>query len=265
MQAEHIPVHLGSMPDAVAARARRGAAPRRPLDPQRPLPRRHPPARHHADLARLRRDGELLGFAASRAHHADVGGADRRPGCRRDSTRLDEEGVVIPPTRVGDGELERLARPDAQPAPAARRPARAARREPGRRAAPARAGRAATAPELLRAGMAEILDYAERRTRAALAELAGRRLRGRGRARGRRRGPERDVTLRVTATDRGRRPEARLRRHRRPGRRATSTARSPVTKSAAFFAVRVLTDPDAPPSAGAHRADRGRSRPRAAC
>ena len=26
-----------------------------------------------------------------------------------------------------------------------------------------------------------------------------------------------------------------------------------MTKSASFFAVRVLTDPDAPPSAGAHR------------
>ena len=55
MQAEHIPVHLGSMPDAVAAVLGRGAAPGRELDPQRPLPRRHPPARHHPDLAGLRR------------------------------------------------------------------------------------------------------------------------------------------------------------------------------------------------------------------
>ena len=34
-----------------------------------------------------------------------------------------------------------------------------------------------------------------------------------------------------------------------------------MTKSAAFFAVRVLADPDAPPSAGAHRPDRGRAPP----
>ena len=37
-----------------------------------------------------------------------------------------------------------------------------------------------------------------------------------------------------------------------------------VTKSAAFFAVRVLTDPDAPPSAGAYRPIEVIA-PRAAC
>ena len=55
MQAEHIPVHLGSMPDAVAAVLDEEQRPGRRLDPQRPLPRRHPPARHHPDLAGLRR------------------------------------------------------------------------------------------------------------------------------------------------------------------------------------------------------------------
>ena len=44
MQAEHIPVHLGSMPEAVAAVLARSSA-RRSVDPQRPLSRRHPPAR----------------------------------------------------------------------------------------------------------------------------------------------------------------------------------------------------------------------------
>src|SRR5690606_10615595 len=53
--------------------------------------------------------GELIGFAANRAHHADVGGAE--PGSMpADSRTLDEEGVVIPPTRLArrgevDGEL----------------------------------------------------------------------------------------------------------------------------------------------------------------
>ena len=37
MQAEHIPVHLGSMPDAVAAMLDERSAPGRPLDPQRSL------------------------------------------------------------------------------------------------------------------------------------------------------------------------------------------------------------------------------------
>ena len=76
---------------------------------------------------------------------------------------------------------------------------------------------------------------------------------------------------------------ARGRSGRRPGRRAARAATSTgsacgstsraaptrstgnlncplaVTKSAAFFAVRVLTDPDAPPCAGAPPADRGRA------
>ena len=39
MQAEHIPVHLGAMPDAVAAVRRARASAGRRLDPQRPLPR----------------------------------------------------------------------------------------------------------------------------------------------------------------------------------------------------------------------------------
>src|SRR6201999_2697354 len=52
-------------------------------------------------------DGELFGFAASRAHHADVGGPT--PGSMPAfSHRLDEEGVVIGPTRVTAAALEGL-------------------------------------------------------------------------------------------------------------------------------------------------------------
>ena len=54
MQAEHIPVHLGAMPSAVAAVLGEEHRPGDDVDPQRPLPRRHPPARHHADLAGVR-------------------------------------------------------------------------------------------------------------------------------------------------------------------------------------------------------------------
>ena len=57
-QAEHIPVHLGAMPDAVAAVMAESPAARRRLRPQRPLRRRHAPPGHHARLphrGRLRR------------------------------------------------------------------------------------------------------------------------------------------------------------------------------------------------------------------
>src|SRR5438128_590597 len=95
MQAEHIPVHLGSMPDAVAAVL--------PLE-QRPgaswiLNDPYRGGTHLPDITLVSPvflDRELLGFAACRAHHADVGGPT--PGSMpAGSRRLDEEGVVIPP------------------------------------------------------------------------------------------------------------------------------------------------------------------------
>ena len=74
MQAEHIPVHLGSMPDAVAAVLDAEQAPGDLWilnDPYRG-------GTHLPDITLISpifaRRGELLGFAASRAHHADVGG-----------------------------------------------------------------------------------------------------------------------------------------------------------------------------------------------
>src|SRR5439155_18611757 len=46
-----------------------------------------------------------LGFAVSRAHHADVGGIE--PGSMPSgSHRLDEEGIVIPPTLLDESALE---------------------------------------------------------------------------------------------------------------------------------------------------------------
>ena len=48
-------------------------------------------------------DGDLLGYVACRAHHAEIGGI--RPGSvPPDAKNLAEEGVVIPPTLlVEDG------------------------------------------------------------------------------------------------------------------------------------------------------------------
>ena len=106
MQAEHIPVHLGSMPDAVAAilgeeqRPGDGWILNDPFRGGTHLPdiTLIPPV-FDRDEATCER---LLGFAASRAHHADVGGPTPG-GMPADSTTLDEEGVVIPPTRPTTG------------------------------------------------------------------------------------------------------------------------------------------------------------------
>src|SRR4051794_29096679 len=74
MQAEHIPVHLGAMPDAVAAV--RGFE-QRPGDAWI-LNAPYRGGTHLPDItlvSPLFEDDELLAFAASRAHHADVGGS----------------------------------------------------------------------------------------------------------------------------------------------------------------------------------------------
>ena len=249
MQAEHIPVHLGSMPDAVAA----------VLDEeQRPgdtwiLNDPYRGGTHLPDVTLISpvfAAGEVLGFAACRAHHADIGGPSPA-GMPARSRTLDEEGVVIPPTRVGGSELERLA---------------ARMRSPRQRLADLRAQVAANrigelrlgelgeryGIERLRAGMEEILAYAERRTRVALAALPDGAYAAEDLLEDDADGAPRDVALRLEASIRGDRlvldfsgTDAQI--------DGNLNCPLSVTRSAAFFAVRVLTDPDAPPCAGACR------------
>ena len=262
MQAEHIPVHLGSMPDAVAA----------VLDEeQRPgdawiLNDPYRGGTHLPDITLISpvfAAGELLGFAACRAHHADVGGPTPG-GMPARSRTLDEEGVVIPPTRADEAELERARRADALAAPAPRRPARAGGRQPDRRAAPGRAGRAPRPRRGCAPAWTEILAYAERRTRAALAALPDGTYRAEDVLEDDAGGEPRDVVLRVEATIRG---DRLLLDFSGTDPQVDGNLNCPlsVTKSAAFFAVRVLTDPDAPPSRRRLPADRGARARRAAC
>src|SRR5438067_12493675 len=115
MQAEHIPVHLGSMPAAVAAVL--GEAHERGVswvlnDP-------FAGGTHLPDITVitpvfLAADSEPAGFAASRAHHADVGG--RVPGSMpADSRTLAEEGVVISPRRLDEHAIEEIGARMRQP------------------------------------------------------------------------------------------------------------------------------------------------------
>jgi N-methylhydantoinase B len=249
MQAEHIPVHLGSMPDAVAAVLDEEQRPGEAWilnDPYRG-------GTHLPDVTLILpvfAAGEPLGFAACRAHHPDVGGPSPA-GMPADSRTLEEEGVVIPPTRVDGDALERLA---------------AQMRSPRQRLADLRAQEAANrigalrlaelaerhGVDELRAGMAEILAYAERRTRAALATLPDGAYKGEDVLEDDANGAPRDLTLRLEARVEGDRltldfsgTDAQV--------EGNLNCPLSVTRSAAFFAVRVLTDPDAPPCAGAYR------------
>jgi N-methylhydantoinase B len=100
-QAEHIPVHLGAMPDAVAAVAAHEPGP----DDTYVLNDPFAGGTHLPDLTLVSRT--TLGYAVTRAHHADVGGSE--PGSMPATSRtLADEGVVIPPTRLGPEMLESL-------------------------------------------------------------------------------------------------------------------------------------------------------------
>ena len=249
MQAEHIPVHLGSMPDAVAAVLDQEQRPGDAWilnDPYRG-------GTHLPDVTLISPvfvDGEHFGFAASRAHHADIGGPSPA-GMPARSRTLDEEGVVIPPTRLGEGDLERIAAQMRSPRQrlADLRAQAAANRIGAQRLAElaARHGR-----DTLRAGMAEILAYAERRTRVALVDLPDGTYSAEDVLEDDANSEPRDVVLRLEASIRG---DRLLLDFSGTDAQVEGNLNCPlsVTKSAAFFAVRVLTDPDAPPCAGAYR------------
>lgn len=248
MQAEHIPVHLGSMPDAVAAVIELADAPRPgdlwilndPFEGGTHLP-------DITLVSPLLHEGELVAWAASRAHHADVGGPTPG-GMPAGSRRLEDEGVVISPRRVGDEEIRELV---------------GRMRNPSQRLADLRAQRAANLlagerlAELierqgvgpLRDGMVAVLDHAERRGRAAIAGLPD----GRCIAEDALESAEGEaVPLRVEVTIAG---EEMTIDFTGSAAQVGGNLNCPlsVTKAAALFAVRVLTDPDAPPCAGGHR------------
>ncbi len=98
-QAEHIPVHLGSMPASVAAVLDRVGADPEP-GVQFAVNDPYAGGTHLNDLTLVRpvhAGRELVGWVANRAHHADVGG--EAPGSMpAHATTVDQEGIVVAPT-----------------------------------------------------------------------------------------------------------------------------------------------------------------------
>ncbi len=106
--APHIPVHLGSISDTVAAVREDNAVDMQPGD----VYLTNNPYRggsHLPDLTVVKpvfsEGGELIFFTAARGHHADIGGVT--PGSMPpDATHIDEEGVLIDSLLIlRDGEL----------------------------------------------------------------------------------------------------------------------------------------------------------------
>ena len=95
-QAEHIPVHLGAMPDAVAAVLELDPEPGAVFVLNDPFTG----GTHLPDITLVSRAGDL-GLLVSRAHHADVGGM--WPGSLPAHSReIFQEGLVIPPVPLTD-------------------------------------------------------------------------------------------------------------------------------------------------------------------
>src|SRR2546426_290711 len=109
-QAEHIPVPLGSMPVAVDAAMRDFPGTLREGD-QIILNDPYRGGTHLPDVTLIRPvfvRQLIIGFAANRAHHADIGGkvAGSMPAT---ATRLEDEGLVLGPQKVMDRGRERQA------------------------------------------------------------------------------------------------------------------------------------------------------------
>lgn len=175
-QAEHIPVHLGSMPASVEAALRAFSD----LGPEDQVLLNDPFAggTHLNDLtlvAPVFAGDRLLGYVANRAHHTDVGGI--APGSiPAGATDISQEGVRIPPVllyRRGElvDEALRLVT-DASRTPDEREGDLLAQGGANARGAVRLTELADDwGPDVLLDAERALADYAETRVRAALSEL----------------------------------------------------------------------------------------------
>jgi N-methylhydantoinase B/oxoprolinase/acetone carboxylase alpha subunit len=256
VQAEHIPVHLGSMPAAVRAALDACGAAVRPGD-QIVVNDPYRGGTHLNDVTLVApaftARGELAGWVANRAHHADVGGM--APGSMPpDATEIAQEGVRIPPVILSAAVEDVFV---------------AASRTPDERRGDLDAQRGANRlgaerlSELAGAPFDEIVAYGERRMRAAIAAL-----------------PDGTYLAEDVIDSTGPRPEQRSPVRialaltvdgdtatfdfsesgaQRPG---TVNAVHAVTASAVAFALRSATDPTIPANGGALRPVHVVTRPR---
>lgn len=257
-QAAHIPVHLGAIPDSVAAVRAKNPQPG-------DLFLLNDPAHggsHLPDLTLIEVIGDpedasrIAGFAAVRAHHADVGGMS--PGSMPfGATELVQEGLIVPPVR-----LDRAGVPQEDVWALVL----ANVRTPAERLGDLRAQRAACMAgregwtrlmrtmgrSRLAAAIDALLNYTERRIRARLALLEGAEARAEDALEGdgvddraipiivHVRVHESTLHLDLTGSS--------------PAVRGNVNAPPAVARAAAVFVMRVLCDDDVPVNDGVSRA-----------
>ncbi len=253
-QAEHIPVHLGSMPASVAAVLERFGT---DVEPGIQFAVNDPYAggTHLNDLTLLRPvhvGGTLVAWVANRAHHADVGG-DAPGSMPADATRVDQEGHVVAPVAAvrGGAWIEEFSEPflAATRTPAERLGDLSA--QLGANEAGARRAIESIESEGIdrwRVVSNELLEYGERRMRAALAALPD----GVYQFIDQLEWGDEDLDIAAAITIDGDQLHADLTGSASQVEGNINTVRA-VTQSCLYFAVRVATDPTIPTNGGCYR------------
>ena len=255
-QAEHVPVHLGSMLRAVSTTvaAVDSLAEGDVILVNDP----YIGGSHLPDvmvIAPVFADGALVGYAATRAHQADIGGME--PGSMPGSSQeIYQEGIIIPPVKlyragVLQQDVLKLVLANVR-TPEERRGdfnAQLAAIKIGERRIKELAQRYGATR--LAAGFEAILAYAERRMRRQLAELPAGEYSGEDQLDDDGTTDE-PVLVRVKVTINDDRMVLDF-AGSAPQRRGNINAVAPMTHSAVFFAVKILTDPSIPTNAGTFR------------
>jgi N-methylhydantoinase B len=252
-QAEHVPIHLGSMLKAVAPTIAAVGA----LEPGDVVIVNDPfvGGAHLPDItlvAPVHAGDALIGYVATRAHHSDVGGME--PGSMPGkSGEIYQEGLVIPPVRLyrrGELQGDVLALILANVRTRTERRGDLNAQLAALRIGERRLGELAQrhGARGLAAGFDAILDYAERRMRRRIAEL-----------------PPGSYLAEDCLDDDGSSDEPVVIKLKvevvgdsllldfagsSVQRRGNINAVAPMTHSAVFFAVKVLTDANMPANAG---------------
>jgi N-methylhydantoinase B len=253
-QAEHIPVHLGAMPEAVAAVIDLDPSPGDVFALNDP----YSGGTHLPDItliAPIVPDQETIGFSVSRAHHSDIGGM--RPGSMpADSTEIYQEGLILPPVRLmaGGREVEdvlTLILANSR-TPALRR-ADLRAQIASNQLAQNRVGELIDrrGRDIVLAAFTDVVSYTERRVRAAIAELddgvyrAATEMEGDGVT-------DDDIPIKVAVEISGEEMTIDF-TGTSPAVAGNVNCPLSVTRAACHFALRVLLPDDIPANSGAHR------------
>ncbi len=251
-QAEHIPVHLGAMPEAVEAVLACDPHPEDVFILNDPFTG----GTHLPDItlvSPISHEGNIVGYAVSRAHHADVGGMS--PGSMPAGAReIQQEGLRLPPVRLVEADERNEAVHSLFLANV---------RNPTQRRADLRAQLAANERgqrrirellekhgDRLRAAFDAVIEYSRERITAEIEEIPD----GEFRAREVMEGDgltEREIPIEATVTV----EEGSIAvDFAGTAEQVAGNTNAPlaVAKSAVYFVIRCITDPDIPPNHGCY-------------